>query len=587
MKFIKLLLILLIFSSPLLAQVGNTDENPCPAGSYLFYSKVFDNVTNLWNSPICAQGNGKLLFQNALIGPAGITFSDGSKINTYNPSTVPVTTVSNLNSFTTQRLAVVTDGTSSSDCTIGVGTFTVTCQYNGATWSSVASAGMWPATVIDNGGQVFNVKSFGAVCNGVTDDMTAIQNAINAASAVNGVALIPSSSLGCVVSDFIVMKSNMTLSGYGKATIKFTGNGDGVCSDAQNPVNTGFIRWAAGGNRITGLNIVETQFSAGTCVLNLQDGTETSGVEIDHNNIGSNNTGDTNIGIYSYSNDTINIHDNVFKYIGQPIFGGAHTWAKITIGPNNVFWGQVTTKYMIQTPAGANCFSVNISHNVFEGFYSTNGITGSCTNGEVIESNYFGDSSATGGNWIGENSATLIGNYIDGSGQMASGGYAINGSFTAAIGNYIYGKSFIPVGGTLIGNTFLSGPSAGCFITMNQSAAVVSTGNSFTTSGGAANSFCHANSLTPHPIVISTSDTDSTTNKIQSGVTVKFNGKTPNTFSTLPTCSADIEGNTFSVIDSNTNIASATIAGGGTDHVLAVCLPTGGVYNWIVGIPHA
>ena len=47
----------------------------------------------------------------------------------------PVTTVSGLSAYAVKGAVVgVTDGTSSSDCTVGGGTTTVVCQYNGSAW---------------------------------------------------------------------------------------------------------------------------------------------------------------------------------------------------------------------------------------------------------------------------------------------------------------------------------------------------------------------------------------------------------------------------------------------------------------------
>src|ERR1041384_6755548 len=113
---------------------------------------------------------------------------------------------------------------------------------------------------------------------------------------------------------------------------------------------------------------------------------------------------------------------------------------------------------------------------------------------------------------------------------------------------------------------------------MNQGAVVESIRNNFTTSGGAANSYCHANSLTPHPIVRRINDTDSTTSGVQSGVTAVYMAKVPATFSAAPACNADAQGILFPVTDSTTNSQGATITGGGVNSVLGYCNGT----NWVV-----
>ncbi|HSN67436.1 MAG TPA: glycosyl hydrolase family 28-related protein, partial [Fusibacter sp.] len=64
--------------------------------------------------------------------------------------------------------------------------------------------------------QEFNVKNYGAKGDGVTDDRSAIQSAIDAASAQNGIVLFPAATYK--ISNYVSLKSNITLSGYG-ATI--------------------------------------------------------------------------------------------------------------------------------------------------------------------------------------------------------------------------------------------------------------------------------------------------------------------------------------------------------------------------------
>lgn len=66
--------------------------------------------------------------------------------------------------------------------------------------------------------RVFNVKDYGAIGDGSTDDITAIQNTINAATAANGgVVFFPAATY--IISSSIVPKSNVTLMGVKDASI--------------------------------------------------------------------------------------------------------------------------------------------------------------------------------------------------------------------------------------------------------------------------------------------------------------------------------------------------------------------------------
>lgn len=71
---------------------------------------------------------------------------------------------------------------------------------------------------LKNVAKVFNVKDYGAVGNGTTNDLTAIQNAINAAStAGGGTVFFPAATYS--VNNRIVPKSNVTLLGVQSASI--------------------------------------------------------------------------------------------------------------------------------------------------------------------------------------------------------------------------------------------------------------------------------------------------------------------------------------------------------------------------------
>jgi len=75
------------------------------------------------------------------------------------------------------------------------------------------------STVDDNGRQVFDVKTYGAVGDGSTDDTSAIQSAIAAASATGGVVFFPPGVF--VLPSRLTCKSlnNVSFQGSGKSTI--------------------------------------------------------------------------------------------------------------------------------------------------------------------------------------------------------------------------------------------------------------------------------------------------------------------------------------------------------------------------------
>jgi hypothetical protein len=112
---------------------------------------------------------------------------------------------------------------------------------------STSTANTWTATqtgpFVDNGGQVFNVKAYGAKVDGVTDDSTAVQNALNAcSSAAGGMVFIPQ---GSTVFHGITPKSNCIVSGAGLgATTILGGTNSGwtfYINSSTNPiVNAGF-----------------------------------------------------------------------------------------------------------------------------------------------------------------------------------------------------------------------------------------------------------------------------------------------------------------------------------------------------------
>jgi len=70
-------------------------------------------------------------------------------------------------------VCTITDGASATDCTTGGGTDKVTCFYCGAAWQSSSCGGA-------SGGNVLDIRDYGAVCDGSTDAASSINSAITA-----------------------------------------------------------------------------------------------------------------------------------------------------------------------------------------------------------------------------------------------------------------------------------------------------------------------------------------------------------------------------------------------------------------------
>jgi parallel beta-helix repeat protein len=80
--------------------------------------------------------------------------------------------------------------------------------------------GALTAPIKDKAGQVYNVKAYGAVGNGTTDDTAAIQSAINAASSAGGgTVFLPPATYIAHPDVGIIMASNVKLIGVGNSSI--------------------------------------------------------------------------------------------------------------------------------------------------------------------------------------------------------------------------------------------------------------------------------------------------------------------------------------------------------------------------------
>jgi hypothetical protein len=134
----------------------------------------------------------------------------------------------------------------------------------GGTGATDATTARTNLAVVGKGDLVFNVKDYGAKGDGITDDTTAIQAAINAAVAGKGVVFIPSGVYICT--------STLTVSGPVKIIGAGAGSGDHLVS-AQSRLS--FATTASDGLQINGSGCTLEDF----VVINTS-GAETAGVGI-------------------------------------------------------------------------------------------------------------------------------------------------------------------------------------------------------------------------------------------------------------------------------------------------------------------
>jgi hypothetical protein len=110
----------------------------------------------------------------------------------------------------------------------------VASSTSAASWNTVAGTTDW-----------FNVKTYGATGNGTTDDTTAMQNAITAAQAVNGVVFFPTGTY--------LHNTELSVT----APIRLTGNGATILSTSCAGINfqNTYISAASSASTSTGLEI--------------------------------------------------------------------------------------------------------------------------------------------------------------------------------------------------------------------------------------------------------------------------------------------------------------------------------------------
>ena len=491
--------------------------------------------------------------------------------------------------------------------------------------------------MVDAGGQVFNVKAYGAKCDGTTDDMAAIQAAINAASLVSGTVLFPPCTSNYIVKGFLTFPEYVKLKSNGGAVLDFTGysawaanqtydlnqvildsNGNGeqvttagtagatvpawsttvggttqdgtaILTDEGSPscgtgtsstsagglnYNAGFIRYRQGNNIINGLSLVAGNPLAGTCILNIDNnGGETSGWRVTNTSIIGGSTTSTNTGIYAYAVDSFQIDHNVLEYLAADISFGAHTIAAGLIGPKNTLSWGTDNSQFLLSFGAGGLNCFNVS--VVGNTFEGYGSTNGISDGCA-------NGSLIAYNYMGDPSATG-GRWIQGGDDVVANYIAGNGTNVTglynvgvAINNWVYAPSFLASGGIYIANIFYVGTPTGCAVSLSTGGIFDFEGNTFYNT--AQNSVCgYANG--PNWTVKNWgTNTDNTTAGLSSNVEALLGQLAPQAFAGLPACSSQYEGNMEPVTDSSTATVGATITGGGTNHVLGYCDGT----NWTV-----
>ena len=167
-----------------------------------------DTLGTLKANPFTADNDGYWFFY-AGSGTYDVKFSGGGIATPFTRTGYKVlgsNTFSSGSALTTGKIPYVSDGAASS---LADSPLTVSS-------GNVTTAGYVQAAMRDKGGQVFDIRSYGAVCDGSTSDQTAIDSAYAAAAAVHGVLYIPpSTSSSACVGHITIATYGVTVRGAG------------------------------------------------------------------------------------------------------------------------------------------------------------------------------------------------------------------------------------------------------------------------------------------------------------------------------------------------------------------------------------
>jgi len=445
--------------------------------------------------------------------------------------------------------------------------------------------GFVQGNIQDAGGQVFNIAAFGAKCDDLTDDHTAIQNAINAAEAVGGTVLVPPGT-GCVSVGNLVVNSAVTIRGVRGASttkgsiINFTGTGGGVCSQGTN----GFVQIESGNVEIEDVTLYISNNTAGTCLVNASVAAgEVSTVHLIHNNFVGGTTGSANILLFTYAVDSFKILRNTFQYAATMVSYGGSNFDAMDFEHNIFSEGTNTTDYMVKAQAGSFATNEVWRSNVFELFLTQFAATISSGNSVDFDSNYVGDGSGTGTS-VGSPSVAIGGsgpcivsnNFFENQPFLLSTNCTQGGA--TITGNTFLGGYVATARAVLTGNTFTPGTGVNS-VSMN-SAVVTDLGNYFKNGSNSFFQYAGTNYLGGYP---NSQPNDLSVSKVSAAI-IQFTlgQQAPSTFAATQTCSSTTEGLQATFTDSTTNSTGSVIAGGGAFHVLGVCEKVGSTYAWYV-----
>jgi hypothetical protein len=206
-------------------------------------------------------------------------------------------------------------------------------------------------SIIDDGGQVFNLTAFGAKCDGATDDTAALMSALTAVyNAHGGTIVVPSGKI-CLIAGQVTLPNDdtphnqTTLQGpYSRQVYtRITGGQNQTYGDFIAPSANygGALDFTYNGNSGSGAKLQSFGFGV---------------LEIDHLTLESTGSSDTSALIWT-TGTTLNIHDN-------ELFSASDSNDAIVLGGTDPTFGDV-----LNSPSAAfQGYDAHIENNLIQGF---------------------------------------------------------------------------------------------------------------------------------------------------------------------------------------------------------------------------